>query len=36
MAKRKGVDWFLEFLRWGSLALAFLFFLWLIKQLKWI
>lgn len=35
MAKKR-VDWFLEFLRWGSLILAILFFLWLTKQLGWI
>ena len=35
MAKKRA-DWFLEFLRWGSLILAMLFFLWLIRQLGWI
>lgn len=36
MIKKKKIDWFLEFLRWTSLILAILFFLWLAKQLKWI
>jgi hypothetical protein len=36
MADRKKINWFLEILRWGLLALAILFFLWLIKQLGWI
>jgi len=33
--KERGV-WFLEVLRWASLVLGLLFFIWLIKQLKWI
>jgi len=36
MAKKRKVDWFLEFLKWGSLILAILFFLWLARQLGWI
>ena len=36
MAKQKKIDWFLEFLKWGSLILAILFFLWLARQLGWI
>jgi len=36
MAKQKRGDWFLEFLKWGSLILAILFFLWLANQLGWI
>lgn len=36
MAKQKRVDWFLEFLKWGSLVLAVLFFWWLANQLGWI
>jgi hypothetical protein len=37
MAKeKKRGGWFLEFLRWASLILAILFFLWLAKQLGWL
>jgi len=36
MTKQRKVNWFLGFLKWGSLILAILFFLWLANQLGWI
>ena len=36
MTKEEKVNWFLEFLRWGLLVLAILFFLWLARQQGWI
>lgn len=34
--RHKRVNWILEFLKWGSIILEILFFLWLANQFGWI